>query len=207
MKTYHNYFYAILAICLVVLAITGSGCISEPDNDNGDINIPEQTGSEAEQQNDDSTEAEHNDQNTPDAAQTDEQGSDMTLPAGQTEQSSTSDTPPQSVPELTLQASALGEGKYMLEHKGGDDMDLAEVRMVLSSHGSTGIYSPLSKNEVIMSTGDRLVIDVISESFTINDREIDVTDPQTTDASAGDTKIWLYPKGSNEIIIYKSISG
>jgi hypothetical protein len=197
----------ILAICLIALAIAGSGCISEPDNDEDDINIPEQTGSEAEQQNDAGTETEHNDQTTPGAAQTENQGSEMTLPAGQNKQSSTADTPAQPVPELTLQASALGDGKYLLEHKGGDDIDLAEVRMVLSSHGSTGIYSPLSRNKEVMSMDDRLVIDVFSGIFTINGREIDVTEPQTTDSSAGDTKIMLFPMGSDRMIYIVSISG
>ncbi|WP_094227454.1 hypothetical protein [Methanolobus psychrotolerans] len=207
MKTYHIYVHVILAISLIVLATVGSGCISGPDNNEEDINIPEQPGYEADQHNNVSTEAEQNNQTTLGATQAESPGSEMALPAGQTEQTSTASTPAKPVPEPAIQASALGDSKYLLEHKGGDDIDLAEIRMVLSSHGSTAIYSPLSTHKVIMGISDRMVIDVISGSFTINDIEIDVTDPQTADSSAGDTKIMLYPIDSDRMIYFVTISG
>ncbi len=111
-----------------------------------------------------------------------------------------------SVPQLSLKPSALGDGRYLIEHQGGDAMDLAESRLVLSSGGNTDVYSPITEDSLIMSNGDTMLIDINSGVFSINDQQISVTEPESTESSVGDTGIIFIDISSDKIIAYMTVS-
>ena len=160
------------------MAVMTSGCTSNINLGTDDDQTPEQSASEV--------------QTEP----TDEEfaGSDES-----TEHASTVNRP-QPAPQAAIRGSALGDGKYLLNHQGGDDLNLAEIKMTLSSHGYTDVYFPICENDEIMNAGDKMVIDIYSGIFTINGNQITATDPETTEGSTGTTNIKLLHIDSGQMI-------
>ncbi|GEM_PF-5987795 len=111
-----------------------------------------------------------------------------------------------SFPQLSLRASKIDDGKYLLEHQSGDDMDLANVRLILSSDGQTQVYSPITENSEIMTVGDKMEIDINSGIFAINGNPIDVTDPEAEETSLSTTNMILIHIPSEKPIAYITLS-
>ncbi|WP_340818455.1 hypothetical protein [Methanolobus sp. WCC4] len=111
-----------------------------------------------------------------------------------------------SFPQVSVKGSTLDDGKYLLEHQSGDDMDLSKIRLILSSNGETHIYSPITGNSEVMAVGDKLEIDTSSGTFTINDNPIDVTDPEAEKTSLSTTNMILIHIASEQIVAYITLS-
>ncbi|WP_319507835.1 hypothetical protein [uncultured Methanolobus sp.] len=111
-----------------------------------------------------------------------------------------------SFPQVSIRGSILDDGKYLLEHQSGNDMDLANVRLILSSDGQTQVYSPITETSEIMTVGDKMEIDINSGIFSINGNPIDVTDPEAEETSLSTTNMILIHVPSEKIIAYITLS-
>lgn len=204
MKTYVS---AILAIILISVAVMTAGCVRDP----GKVTDGNQTPGEMKPEANEDIQISTNDnltteQTASETVQTDKSEEEVVVSGGTDEKTGTSDEP-QPVPNAIFQVSALGDGKYLLEQTGGDNMDLSRVKLIISSHGHTDVYSPLTENSEIMNTGDQMIINIYSGVFTINDKQITVTNPETADSSVVDTSIMLFDINSDKMIAYMTVSG
>lgn len=205
MKTYVS---AIIIIIISVL-ITISGCVGESGNITESNNqTPEQIEPEA----DENTQINSNDNQTTkqtelETVETQESESDFAVSDESNENTnSIEQEQPQSASSVKFQASALSEGKYLLEQKEGEGIDLSGVKLIISSHGHTYVYSPLTENREILNIGDQMVIDINSAVFMINGEQITVTQPGTVDSSVTDTSIILFDISSDKMLAYMTVT-
>ncbi|WP_342305296.1 hypothetical protein [Methanolobus sp. ZRKC5] len=210
-----NNVILLLVLSMICVVVMSSGCMSNTDlGADNDNKTPEQILPEVDQDvgvitdDEDQILEETQSEDTPtEVVLVDTAAEEVSVSEQSSEQSSSTASISQSVPHVTLQASALGDARYLFEHQNGDDMDLGELRLIISSHGSTAVYSPITENHEIMNKGDQMIIDVNSGTFTINDDQVTVTIPETTDSSVVDTSIILFHIGSDQMIAYMTVSG
>ncbi|WMW22787.1 hypothetical protein RE476_02895 [Methanolobus mangrovi] len=187
-----------------------SGCASDNDLNNTDNVTTENTLSEVDQIEADDSGLSSEDTGAtenilPEAVQVEPATSEDAVVEETTDQSSDPKIQ-ESVPQVSLQASKLGDGVYLLEHQSGDDMDLAKVRLILSSDGQTQVYSQITENSEIMTAGDKLNIDTNSGIFTLNGNPVDVTDPESTESSLSTTNMMFIHVASEQIIAYITLN-
>ena len=199
-----------MVIFLIGLIVLTSGCASDTGLNNEDNGTTENTLSEADQIESDDTGLNNEDTGATENAlseadQMETATSEDTAVEKTNEQSSDSYIQ-ESFPQLSLRASTLSDGKYLLEHQSGDDMDLAKVRLILSSDGQTQVYSPITENSEIMTVGDEFEIDTNSGIFMLNGNPIDVTDPETEETSLSTTNMIFIHVASEQIIAYITLS-
>jgi hypothetical protein len=196
-----------IVIFLIGLVVLASGCASDTGLDNETI---EDTLPEADQIESDDTGLINEDdgmtENT--LPETDQMESVASEDEGaeETNDQSSDSKIQDSFPQLSLRASKIDDGKYLLEHQSGDDMDLANVRLILSSDGQTQVYSPITENSEIMTVGDKMEIDINSGIFAINGNPIDVTDPEAEETSLSTTNMILIHIPSEKPIAYITLS-
>lgn len=199
-----------MVIFLIGLIVLTSGCVSDNGLNSEDNGTTENTLSEADPAGTDDTGLSNEDNGTtentlPEADQVESAVIEDTVVEEANDKSSYQDMQ-DPFPQVSLRASKPGDGIYLLEHQSGDDLNLAKVRLILSSDGQTQVYSPITENSEIMTVGDKLEIDGNSGIFSINSDPIDVTDPETEETSLKTTNIILIHVASEQIIAYMTVN-
>ncbi len=211
------YIILILSIFLLCVAVMCSGCTSDPGQGMDEGAVQEEQEADTDDPGDNSgngSEIMNDAASAEEDSQAQESPLDEEVPVissditgyEDSEENEADSNDQQPVPQVSITASALGDGRYLLENKGNIGLDLTDYRLILSSEGRTNLYSPIAEDTVIMESDDRLLIDIASGEFSLNDMQISVTDPEVTDSSLGDTGIIFIHIDSGQIVSYITLS-
>lgn len=104
-------------------------------------------------------------------------------------------TPPARAPQSSIRASRVDTDTFKLEHQGGDDIDLSELKLLVL--GMT--WNPICEQEQLFTSGDVLSVNTYTFEFTLNGNELTTNSPTGTYTS-GSFNIKLVDIPSKQLV-------
>ena len=107
------------------------------------------------------------------------------------------------VPQAAIRGMKIESG-IKLEHQGGDNVNLAETKIMLGSN----MYSPLCSYDQMFNEGDVITVDKYSGDFRLNGNLMDVNTPSTPyNTIGGIVTIKIIDLITNQLVVDIKIAG